>query len=176
MALNDDELRQIGEVTEQKVEKVFKAQGLNLAQHQKDHDNLQRFFKVLRLIGYAVLVAAAGFLVGNIPEASAQSVTLPPTEGTMYFALYIIAALVVGAGIGAGLSFVYYKSIKDELDKVSRVVDVIGKSASDIQTMSREELADMKTDVEGLLEDVEQFGVRFRQELHELWKTIDEVV
>ena len=176
MALNDDELRQIGEVTEQKVEKVFKAQGLNLAQHQKDHDNLQRFFKVLRLIGYAVLVAAAGFLVGNIPEASAQAITSPPTEGTMYFALYIIAALVAGAGIGAGLCFVYYKQIKSELDKVSRVVDVIGKSRFDLQAMSREELTELKQDVEDLLEDVEQFGIRFRHELRELCKDINEVV
>jgi hypothetical protein len=42
--------------------------------------------------------------------------------------------------------------------------------------MSREELAEMKADVEALLKDVEQFGVRFRQELRELWQAIDQVV
>jgi uncharacterized membrane protein len=175
MPLNDDELRQIGEVTEHKVEKVFKAQGLNLAQHQKDHDNLQSFFKALRIIGYAMLIATAGYLVGYLPAANAQPTPLT-SEATMYFAFYLVIAFLAGASIGFGLCFVYYKQIKAELDKVSRVVNVIGKSRSDIQAMSREELAEMKADVEALLKDVEQFGVRFRQELRELWQAIDQVV
>jgi hypothetical protein len=169
MPLNQDELRQVREEARQGVKEFLESQGMDLAQHQRDHDNLRRMWTGFRWIGYILLLTGVGYFFTKVDQIALAGTYCNPFMGGRMpgWIIVSIVALVVAAVVAALLLF--DDGVSQEFQsKINDALDWWSKTDDKLYNMGTAYLKSLHSDVRYLLNYSGYLAEETREKLEDL--------